>query len=278
MIDGDTVEMDRLGRVRLIGVDTPEEGRCYETAATRFTRDRLEGEVVRYELGRERRDRYDRTLAYLSKAGDMHNVALLSEGYAKVLTIPPNDKYESRFERAEREARTTDAGLWDTCDRNRIRSGGREQTRVAVRRAAVPAACPKRPVPVGGTETGATASDPGARYRELSPLVLPPRRFGDGECMGQGHRSGTTIDVAAFRAADPDCLVAAALACRVCLSGDVEWSLSVERYDAHVQCACGACGATQRVFLAPSQALRLSLHHDRPLDREPGFAPGPPGA
>lgn len=122
VIDGDTVVMDRLGKVRLIGVDTPERRRCYEDAATRFTRDQLEGEVVQYELGVERRDRYDRTLAYLSRQGQMHNLALLSGGYAKVLTIAPNDKYEARFERAEREAKSTDAGLWNTCDRNEIRA------------------------------------------------------------------------------------------------------------------------------------------------------------
>ena len=40
VIDGDTIETAEFGRVRLIGVDTPEEGRCYETAATRFTRER----------------------------------------------------------------------------------------------------------------------------------------------------------------------------------------------------------------------------------------------
>lgn len=120
VIDGDTVDMERLGRVRLIGVDTPEQGRCYENAATRFTRERLEGRVVRFELGVERRDRYDRTLAYLTREGEMHNLALLREGYAKVLTVPPNDRYEATFEKAEREARETDEGLWDRCDRDRI--------------------------------------------------------------------------------------------------------------------------------------------------------------
>jgi len=122
VIDGDTVEMERLGKVRLIGVDAPEKKRCYDDAATRFTRDRLEGEVVQYEIGKERRDRYDRTLAYLSREGDMHNLALLSEGYAKVLTVPPNDKYERRFERAERKAKKADVGLWDKCDRDAIKA------------------------------------------------------------------------------------------------------------------------------------------------------------
>ena len=122
VIDGDTVEMERLGTVRLIGVDAPEKGRCFDDAATRFTRDRLEYQVVRYELGEESRDRYDRTLAYLSRQGEMHNEALLREGYANVLTIPPNDKYQARFERAERDTKKADEGLWDKCDRDAIRA------------------------------------------------------------------------------------------------------------------------------------------------------------
>ena len=119
VIDGDTVDTERLGRVRLIGVDTPEQGRCFENAATRFTRERLEGRVVRYELGVERRDRYDRTLAYLSSGGEMHNLVLVREGYARVLTIPPNDRYESAFERAERKAREGGEGLWRRCESDR---------------------------------------------------------------------------------------------------------------------------------------------------------------
>jgi len=140
VIDGDTVDIERLGRVRLIGVDTPEQGRCYENAATRFTRERLEGRVVRYELGVERRDRYDRTLAYLSREGEMHNLALLREGYAKVLTVPPNDRYEATFEKAEREARDTDEGLWDRCDPDRIAArravARRKKSEAEARRAA----------------------------------------------------------------------------------------------------------------------------------------------
>ena len=132
VIDGDTVEVERLGRVRLIGVDTPERGRCADDAATRFTRDRLLNKVVQYELGEEPKDRYDRTLAYLSRDEQMHNLALLTEGYASVLTIPPNDKYESDFEEAERGAEAADTGALATCDRNRRRASlrrGREEER-----------------------------------------------------------------------------------------------------------------------------------------------------
>lgn len=138
VIDGDTVEVERLGRTRLIGVDTPEKGRCADDAATRFTRERLLDQVVEFEIGEEPKDRYDRTLAYLSRDGRMHNLSLLEEGYAKVLTIPPNDKYEPDFEEAEQEAITTDAGALATCDRNRRRAVlGREREEERARNAAL---------------------------------------------------------------------------------------------------------------------------------------------
>jgi len=38
VIDGDTVVLTRFGKTRLIGVNTPEEGRCGESAATRLPR------------------------------------------------------------------------------------------------------------------------------------------------------------------------------------------------------------------------------------------------
>ena len=37
---------------------------------------------------------------------------LVREGYAEVLTIAPNTKYESRFEAAEEEARAEGLGIW----------------------------------------------------------------------------------------------------------------------------------------------------------------------
>ena len=129
VIDGDTVHTSKLGRVRLIGVDTPEEGRCGDTAATSFTRRRLDGELVGYELGVDRKDRYRRTLAYLYRGKEMHNLALLEKGYAKVFTIPPNSKYASRFTLAERSARGRDVGAWGICERQR-----RAVRRAAIRR------------------------------------------------------------------------------------------------------------------------------------------------
>ncbi len=142
VIDGDTVVLTRFGRTRLIGINTPEQGRCHEHAATRFTKRRLEGRLVRYELGVERRDRYGRTLAYLYRGG-MHNLALVKKGYAVPLIIPPNDKYASRFVAAQRRARNRREGRRSgACERKRARERPRAGRRAKRRRLTAPV--PKR--------------------------------------------------------------------------------------------------------------------------------------
>ena len=115
VIDGDTVQLRGVGRVRLIGVDTPERGRCFDDAAVHFTQARIGGRRVRYEVGEEETDRYGRTLAYLYLRGTMHNLALVQGGFAEALTIPPNDRYAGRFARAERRARGDGLGRWGVC-------------------------------------------------------------------------------------------------------------------------------------------------------------------
>lgn len=129
VIDGDTVEATQLGPTRLIGIDTPEKG-CGDDEATRFTRRRLEGELVRYELGVEPKDRYGRTLAYLSRDGQMHNLALVKRGYAKPLPIPPNTKYRDRFDDAARDARKDEEGLYG-CERRQAQADARAAARRA---------------------------------------------------------------------------------------------------------------------------------------------------
>jgi hypothetical protein len=67
-------------------------------------------------------------------------------------------------------------------------------------------------------------------------------------------------DTARFRADDPDALVAASLACPLCLHGEsVDWDASLDGYDPSVECSCGRCEMEWRVYLTPEQALRLSL-------------------
>ena len=68
-----------------------------------------------------------------------------------------------------------------------------------------------------------------------------------------------SLELATFRGNDEPALVAAALACRACLSGAVDWSLRVEDFEGTVECRCQSCGYVRDVSLTSEQALRLSL-------------------
>jgi micrococcal nuclease len=119
--DGDTIELTRLGKVRLIGVDTPEVyfgAECFGRRASDYTKRVLRpGRQVRYRVGVEPRDRFDRTLAYVWLAdGRMFNEMLVRRGYATPLTIAPNDEYAERFDAAAERASDARRGLWQSCE------------------------------------------------------------------------------------------------------------------------------------------------------------------
>jgi micrococcal nuclease len=125
VVDGDTVEIEFGGvrdDLRMIGVDTPETVKpgtpvqCYGPRASDFTHETLEGRTVRVEFGVERRDRYGRLLGYLRLDRGLFEDELLRRGLARVLTIPPNDRFAARFERIELGAARVGRGLWGGCE------------------------------------------------------------------------------------------------------------------------------------------------------------------
>lgn len=65
VIDGDTVELRNGRGVRLLGIDTPEEGECGYDAATRHLERLVLGHRVRLVRATEDTDRYDRLLRYV---------------------------------------------------------------------------------------------------------------------------------------------------------------------------------------------------------------------
>ena len=83
-------------------MDTPETKKpgtpvqCYGPEASARTAELLPvGSSVELELDVQEKDRYGRTLAYVWPAGGMLmvNEQLLAEGYAVLLTIPPDVRY-----------------------------------------------------------------------------------------------------------------------------------------------------------------------------------------
>ncbi|MBR1486287.1 MAG: thermonuclease family protein, partial [Synergistaceae bacterium] len=102
----------------------PKKGvQKYGKEASNFTKGYLTGRRVWLEYDKNPTDKYDRHLAYiwLSKPAkitnetiqsEMFNAKLLSEGYAKVMIIKPNNKYETLFRELENEAQSSKLGMW----------------------------------------------------------------------------------------------------------------------------------------------------------------------
>lgn len=117
VVDGDTVVLSGVGKARLIGVDTPEVYggvECFGREASRYAKRMLAtGQSVRYRPGVEARDRYGRALVYLYlDDGRELNELLVEEGYARPLTVPPNDDRAGAYRAATRRARIAHRGLW----------------------------------------------------------------------------------------------------------------------------------------------------------------------
>jgi micrococcal nuclease len=136
VVDGDTLRL-RIGQdrelLRLIGIDTPEtriNKRAEKQAERNFTDtdtiiklgERAKSAVngmapvgtrIRVEFDVERRDHYGRLLGYVYLPdGSMLNEKILSMGYGKLLTVPPNVRHSDRLRVAFTEARSARRGLW----------------------------------------------------------------------------------------------------------------------------------------------------------------------
>jgi micrococcal nuclease len=114
IIDGDTVECTEFGRVRLIGMDTPELSQePYGTLATEALAALAPvGSRVELERDAELQDQYGRMLAYVWVEGLQVNWALVRQGWAVLLTYPPNVHYVEWYTDAQRQAREDGLGLW----------------------------------------------------------------------------------------------------------------------------------------------------------------------
>ena len=134
VVDGDTVDLEALGRVRLIGIDAPESSMNRRTSgpeevrlglrAKAFLARLLQGRMVWVELDVQERDRYRRVLAYLyleDPQGDwlyrgrrfrQVNLEMVRAGWAEVYTVPPNVRYAELYLQAAREARARGVGMW----------------------------------------------------------------------------------------------------------------------------------------------------------------------
>lgn len=118
VIDGDTFVLDNDQKVRLIGINAPESDACYASEATDVAIQLLEGKEVSLEKDISDTDKYDRLLRYVHIGDTFVNEYLVREGYAQAVTYPPDVKYKDIFIKAQKDAKTNNAGLWGSCLQN----------------------------------------------------------------------------------------------------------------------------------------------------------------
>lgn len=119
VVDGDSLRLADGRDVRLIGINTPEFGKDgrpdqpLAAVARDRTRTLVQRRTVRLRYDDERFDRYGRTLAYAELPdGRELQEALLREGLAWFVAIPPNLARVSAYRAAEAQARAARRGVW----------------------------------------------------------------------------------------------------------------------------------------------------------------------
>jgi endonuclease YncB( thermonuclease family) len=119
VIDGDTLRLANLARVRLLGADSPETKhpslppQPWGAEATAFTQAFVEGRSLRLAFDRERKDKFGRFLAYVYVGDRLLNEELLRAGLARArLQYPYSAEMKRRFSAAEAEAKTAKRGIW----------------------------------------------------------------------------------------------------------------------------------------------------------------------
>lgn len=120
-VDGDTLLLASGARIRLQGVNTPETVKPnwpvepWGPEASQFTKDFIEtaGHHVRLTFSLERKDRYDRFLAFVWNGDVMLNEELIRSGlgYAR-RDYRYSEPMKRRFTKAQDEAKGAGRGIW----------------------------------------------------------------------------------------------------------------------------------------------------------------------
>jgi micrococcal nuclease len=125
VLDGDTIRLVGGQRVRLVQIDTPEQGtECYGHQASAAARRILpRGTRVRIEQdpSLDQVDEYQRTLAFVFKGDEAVNVTLVREGAAGVWFFGgARGRHAPELLEAATEARLGRKGLWSACPQARF--------------------------------------------------------------------------------------------------------------------------------------------------------------
>lgn len=124
--DGDTFNAYLDGekvRVRLLAVDAPEtakqdkEAEYYANEASEYTCKKIKNAkkiVLEYDPNSDKRDKYDRVLAWVFLDGELLQSDLVENGYAKVAYLYDDYKYADTLIKKQELASAKGIGVWNS--------------------------------------------------------------------------------------------------------------------------------------------------------------------
>ncbi len=131
VVDGDTIKVNELGTLRLIGIDTPETKdprktvQCFGKEASNKASEYLAGKKVYLEFDPANRiDKYGRTLAYIYREdGFFYNSEMIKQGFAHSYIQFPHPKLDE-FNNYQKTAKESQIGFWsaNTCNGDTTKS------------------------------------------------------------------------------------------------------------------------------------------------------------
>lgn len=116
--DGDSISLSNGERVRYLGLNAPERGEPGKAEflaqeAFQFNRNLVLGKEIRVEFEGEKRDRFNRELAYVYlRDGTWVNRELIKEGFAHVLYQSPGLEKFKELLAVQQEAILGKRGIW----------------------------------------------------------------------------------------------------------------------------------------------------------------------
>lgn len=127
VVDGDTFWVkNRHGnkvKIRLIGIDAPEDRNAFHKKkhpfgilSKRYLDSLILNKNIRLEYDVDSLDRYGRTLAYAYLNDLFINENMIKNGYALLMTVPPNVRFAPQFVEGQNYARSNRLGLWNLGD------------------------------------------------------------------------------------------------------------------------------------------------------------------
>lgn len=113
VIDGDTITLTSGKKVRLIGINAPEDGQPGYLPAKETLTSLVDGKNIDIEYDTNKTDQYGRDLAYVYVGDTLVNLELVKEGVVVIDTVPPNVAHANDFLAGQIDARKNCKGMWE---------------------------------------------------------------------------------------------------------------------------------------------------------------------